>query len=56
MRVPRVYRSETYVYRQNNYLNNSEHQVGEGCEFHAYAGERWTFTGNIIIYIIPNPK
>ena len=40
MRVLRVYGSESDVYRQNNYLNNSKPQVGEGCEYHAYAGER----------------
>ena len=33
--------SEVYT-RQNNYLNNSEPQVGEGYEFHGYTGARQT--------------
>ena len=52
MRVPRVYGTASDVYRQNNYLNDSEHQVGGGCEFHEYTGARQTSIGKII----PDPK
>ena len=57
MRVPRVYGSATDVYRQNNYLNNSSTQGGEGCVFHADRGAHQTFIhGKIIISINLNPK
>ena len=49
MRVPRVYRSASELYWQNNYLNNSEPQVGGECEFHAYTGARQMFIGEIDI-------
>ena len=44
MRVPRVYESAPDVYTlQNNYLSNSEHRVGAGCELHQYTGVRQRF-------------
>ena len=43
MRGPCVYGRESDVYTwQNNYLNNSEPKVGEGCVFPAYTGARQT--------------
>ena len=57
MRVPRVYRSASDVYRQSNYLNNFEPQLGGRFEFHAYTGALLTFIqGQIIIYIILKTK
>ena len=57
MRIPPVHGSASDVYaRQNNYLNNSQPQVGGECESHAYAEARQTcIHGKIIIKIIPNP-
>ena len=51
MRDPRVYASSSDVYIwQNNYLKNSEPQVGGGCEHHAYTGARQRYKhGKIII-------
>ena len=37
------------LYMVNNYLNNSQPQVGEGCEFHAYTRARQTLIGKVII-------
>ena len=57
MPVRRVYGSTSDVYRQKNYLTDSEQQVGGGCEIHAYTGVFQTFIhGKIIIYIIFNRK
>ena len=28
---------------QNNYLNNSEPQIGRACQFHTYTGARQAF-------------
>ena len=58
MRVLRVYLSASDVYTwQNNFLNNSKQQVGEGCDFFTYTGVRQTcIVGKINILIILNPK
>ena len=53
MRVPRIYVSSSDVYTQNNYLNDSDHQVGRGCEFHGNTGASQMLIGN---KVIPNPK
>ena len=50
MRIPHVYGSAADVYSWHyNYLNNSQSQVGGGCEVRVYMGAHQTRIYKLII-------